>query len=50
MRLVIQDVKNEKVKYFQSKFEVGNFKHNERNIKSVKKNNTFEHELMKPFI
>ena len=50
MCLLIQDVKSEKVKFVQSKFEVGDFKHSERKVKSVKKDKTYESELMKPFV
>ena len=50
MRLVVQDVKSEKVKFIQSKFDVGDFNHGEKKVKSSNDDKTYEAELMKPFI
>ena len=50
MYLVVQDVKSEKVKFVQSKFDVGDFNHCEKKVKSSNKDKTYESELMKPFI
>ena len=50
MCLVVQDVKSDKVKFVQSKFDVGDFNHGEKKVKSSNEDKTYEAELMKPFI
>ena len=50
MCLVVQDVKSDKVKFVQSKFDVGDFNHGEKKVKSKKEDKTYESELMKPFM
>ena len=47
MCLVVQDVKSDKVKFVQSKFDVGDFNHGEKKVKSSNEDKTYEAELMK---